>query len=90
MNHQPQDSRRQAARNFVNALDELEIVLRSNASESEETEPSSPEQSPSPPEASPVAKTTPHDAEDLGQLLDEAVQDIEHFMSAADPSQETP
>jgi hypothetical protein len=90
MNHQPQDSRRQAARSFVNALDELETVLRSKASESGDPEPSSPDQPQSPPEASPASETTPHDAEDLGQLLDEAVQDIEHFMTEADPSQENP
>ena len=29
MNHQPQDSRRRAERKFVNALDELEMVLKS-------------------------------------------------------------
>ncbi|WP_204139816.1 hypothetical protein [Halomicronema sp. CCY15110] len=88
MNHQPQDSRRQAARNFVNALDELETVLSSNASESGNNEPSSLDHAPSPPESSPASKTTPHDSEDLGQLLDEAVQDIEHFMTEADPSQD--
>jgi hypothetical protein len=90
MNHQPQDSRRQAARSFANALDELETVLRSKASESGDPEPSSPDQPQSPPEASPDSETTPHDAEDLGQLLDEAVQDIEHFMTEADPSQDHP
>jgi hypothetical protein len=88
MNHQPQDSRRQAARKFVNALDELETVLIANSSTSRETAPSSPDQPLSPPESGAASQPTPPDSEDLGQLLDEAVQDIEHFMAEADFSQD--
>lgn len=85
MNHQPQDSRRRAARNFVNALDELETVLQSDKSEPTETShPSSARHRKSkqlPPEKR--RETAGHDA-DFGQLLDDAVQDIEQFMAAED------
>lgn len=85
MNHEPQNSRRQANQNFVNALDELESVLKSEQS---------------PPDEAPLAETGQHSAHppsskgaadlaeepDLSQLLDDAVQDIEQFMAADEAS----
>ena len=82
MNHQPQDSRRQAARKFVNALDELETVLTSSSSEPKDpAHPHTDQPSPAS-KAHLSADTAPRDQEDLGQLLDEAVKDIEQFMAA--------
>jgi len=89
MNHQPQDSRRRAERKFVNALDELETVLKSAPSDSAANHPSdraatSHQDQPQPP-TSPKAAG---EANDFGQLLDDAVQDIEQFMAAEDLAHE--
>ncbi len=84
MNHQPQDHRRQAARKFVNALDELETVLASDSAEPDGTESPQTEQPSLASEAHLRTDTGPRNQDDLGQLLDEAVQDIEQFMAAKD------
>ena len=89
MNHEPQNSRRQAARNFVNALDELESVLKSEPSEpDQEPLPDAVPQSAHPP--SPERPTDFTKEADFGQLLDDAVQDIEQFMAADDPASQDP
>lgn len=80
MDNNPQDKRRQAARKFVNALDELETVLQSTPAAAPE-----PSSQPAPPAAAELpAEDTDADV-DLGQLLDDAVQDIERFMSSEEP-----
>ena len=79
MDNNPQDKRRQAARKFVNALDDLETVFQSTS-----PEPSEPSSSAVPPKASSAPSLEDEEA-DLGQLLDDAVQDIERFMSSEDP-----
>ncbi|RZM77196.1 hypothetical protein [Leptolyngbya iicbica] len=84
MNHQPQNRRHQAARKFVTALDELETVLNSKSRESGAHEATKGDQ-PSAPSESEMAA---HNTEDFDQLLDEAVQDIEHFMAEVDPVQD--
>lgn len=78
MDHIPQDKRHQATRKFVKALDELETVLQIT--------PADPPESPSQPALSASAErpAVEEDAVDLGQLLDDAVQDIERFMSSED------
>lgn len=87
MNHQSPDSRRQAAHKFVDALDELEAVFKSEATD--ETEPRQIErpatgslgESPLRPPAPPRSETT-----DFSSQLDDAVQDIEQFMSTENHS----
>mgnify|MGYP001792399843 CR=1 FL=1 len=80
MDNNPQDKRRQAARKFVNALDDLETVFQSTSAE-----PSEPSSAAAPPKASSAPSLEGDEEADLGQLLDDAVQDIERFMSSEDP-----
>ncbi|MEL6398509.1 MAG: hypothetical protein AAFO87_06630 [Cyanobacteria bacterium J06607_6] len=76
MDHIPQDKRHQATRKFVKALDELETVLQIT--------PANAPESPSQQSAAAEPPAFEEDAVDLGQLLDDAVQDIERFMSSED------
>ena len=76
MDHIPQDKRHQATRKFVKALDELETVLQITPADAPE--------SPSQPSAAAELPAFEEDTVDLGQLLDDAVQDIERFMSSED------
>ncbi|NEQ44416.1 MAG: hypothetical protein F6K00_13005 [Leptolyngbya sp. SIOISBB] len=89
MNHEPQNSRHQAARNFVNALDELESVLKSEQPESD-PEPLPDAVHPSTPPQSPERSADDLKEADFGQLLDDAVQDIEQFMAADESSPQDP
>lgn len=87
MNDQSQESRRHAARKFVNALDELETVLKANDDRSASEDASS---DLSTAELGQAADAAPADdaTSSLEQMLDDAVQDIEQFM-ANDDSQTT-
>jgi len=94
MNHQPQDSRRRAERKFVNALDELEMVLKSAPPDSSAAAAAAPHP---PTSAAPPHRDQPRQspqvteaANDFGKLLDDAVQDIEQFMAAEAPTQDEP
>ncbi|MEM1278876.1 MAG: hypothetical protein AAGG53_02375 [Cyanobacteria bacterium P01_H01_bin.152] len=87
MNHQPHDSRRQAAHNFVNALDELELVLKSKQPEIDEPDDTKSTRHPDPAPSGEQSAAWMEDA-DLGQLLDDAVKDIEQFMAADESSQQ--
>jgi len=85
MNHQPQDNRRRAERKFANALDELETVLKSEPTDSSQSEPDPTPQPRRHPRPQRSVKGLDETA-DLGALLDDAVQDIEQFMASEDPS----
>ena len=86
MNHEPQNSRRQAARNFVNALDELESVLKSEPLELDDEPPRDATRRQVNPQPNAQPTDLPEEA-DLDQLLGDAVQDIEAFMAADESSQ---
>ncbi|MEM1308739.1 MAG: hypothetical protein AAGF98_04410 [Cyanobacteria bacterium P01_H01_bin.153] len=85
MNHQPQDSRRQAAHKFVDALDELESMFKSEPSDETPQRQTERYSAGSPREASSrQAAQRRSETADFGSLLDDAVQDIEQFMSTED------
>ena len=77
MDKNQQDSRRSATREFISSLDALKEVLSSDADEAEHT-------SLNPPDlGTPMQKPSPdlRPDSDLETLLDDALQDIERFMS---------
>lgn len=74
MDKNQQESRRSATREFISSLDTLKAVLRSDDSAQDSRQPAESEAPvPQPPEL-------PLDG-DLESLLDDAVRDIERFMS---------
>ena len=77
MDKNQQDSRRSATREFISSLDALKEVLSSDADEAEHT-------SLNPADlGTPMQKPSPdlRPDSDLETLLDDALQDIERFMS---------
>ncbi|MGF1523639.1 MAG: hypothetical protein ACFBSF_15085 [Leptolyngbyaceae cyanobacterium] len=75
MDKNQQESRRSATREFISSLDTLKAVLRSEDVDQDSQQPAVPETSVSQP-----APELSLDA-DLETLLDDAVRDIERFMS---------
>jgi hypothetical protein len=80
MDPKEQGNRRKASQKFIHALDELETVLRSG--ESQEDDPPAPPAvtQGAQPTSQAADKTDPDDIS-FSQLLDDAVRDIEQFMS---------
>lgn len=79
MNNGQQEDRVIATRQFMHSLNELEVVLQAEPDvfeNGEKTDPSSQEE---------LTDHSPHPLreEAFGDMLDEAVQDIEQFMSNA-------
>ncbi|MEM6839590.1 MAG: hypothetical protein AAF609_22455 [Cyanobacteria bacterium P01_C01_bin.120] len=82
MNHQSPDSRRQAAHKFVDALDELEAVFKSEAADETAPRQTDCQAADASQEADLRPPAPPHsELVDIGSQLDDAVQDIEQFMS---------
>ncbi|MGD1858716.1 MAG: hypothetical protein ACFB0E_01950 [Leptolyngbyaceae cyanobacterium] len=82
MNHQSPDSRRQAAHKFVDALDELEAVFKSEAADETASRQMDCQAADASQEADLRPPALPHsELVDIGSQLDDAVQDIEQFMS---------
>jgi hypothetical protein len=79
MDHKQQENRRKATQKFIHSLDELETVLRAEKGEEDTSKSVSPPQAS--PSDSPDSYQTETDSADFRQLLDDAVQDIEQFMS---------
>ncbi|HEY9887120.1 MAG TPA: hypothetical protein V6D02_01900 [Candidatus Obscuribacterales bacterium] len=82
MDHKQQESRRRAARTFMNALDELESVLQSHPDAADGGQAA-------PPTPPPPARRLPPEEPDLVEWLDEAVQYIEQFMSDQSPTEDS-
>jgi hypothetical protein len=86
MDHKQQENRRKANQKFMHSLDELETVLQSEERQEGPPQPPSAAQTAQP--KSP-AKRTVNDGASFGELMDEALQDIEQFMSEPSDDRET-
>ena len=87
MDHKQQENRRKANQKFMHSLDELETVLQSE--ERQEAPPQQPPSAAQNAQPQPPAKRTVNDDASFGELMDEALQDIEQFMSGPSEDRET-